>query len=276
MRFSLVSKCNLVTVCHNLYKYRSKNSAEVVANNKHCLPDYTSCLHPPKPPNYRKCSSKTIRAWLTEVVLRSDFSLSLQLSPFPFDLVKAETDRYLNADLMWCQEEHKNQGYYDYVKPRIRTTVKRTRPVWWVCRYRKTDFSTYLCCECICAHLCVFQVCWSWSCSSSSYWEQAHSPDGAAAFTGHGVRSGSILRKTVTTGRHLTPLSHSQIEPACQAGFTFHSQHFALSVFPQYIYISDLLCTGVTYAHDLLTSNNCYHENIVFTVMDTILHRKCK
>ena len=53
-----------------------------------------------------------------------------QLSPFPFDLVKTETDRYPDADLVWCQEEHKNQGYYDYVKPRIRTTIGRTRPVW--------------------------------------------------------------------------------------------------------------------------------------------------
>uniref|UniRef100_A0A672ZMT2 2-oxoglutarate dehydrogenase complex component E1 n=1 Tax=Sphaeramia orbicularis TaxID=375764 RepID=A0A672ZMT2_9TELE len=52
-----------------------------------------------------------------------------QLSPFPFDLVRNETDRYPNADLLWCQEEHKNQGYYDYVKPRIRTTINRTRPV---------------------------------------------------------------------------------------------------------------------------------------------------
>uniref|UniRef100_A0A4W6F263 2-oxoglutarate dehydrogenase complex component E1 n=1 Tax=Lates calcarifer TaxID=8187 RepID=A0A4W6F263_LATCA len=57
-----------------------------------------------------------------------------QLSPFPFDLVKAETDRYLNADLVWCQEEHKNQGYYDYIKPRIRTTISRTRPVWYAGR----------------------------------------------------------------------------------------------------------------------------------------------
>ncbi|XP_069022428.1 2-oxoglutarate dehydrogenase complex component E1 [Embiotoca jacksoni] len=57
-----------------------------------------------------------------------------QLSPFPFDLVKEETDRYPNADLVWCQEEHKNQGYYDYVKPRIRTTVRRTRPVWYAGR----------------------------------------------------------------------------------------------------------------------------------------------
>ncbi|XP_015248814.1 PREDICTED: 2-oxoglutarate dehydrogenase, mitochondrial-like [Cyprinodon variegatus] len=57
-----------------------------------------------------------------------------QLSPFPFDLVKAETDRYMNADLVWCQEEHKNQGYYDYVKPRLRTTLRRTRPIWYAGR----------------------------------------------------------------------------------------------------------------------------------------------
>ncbi|XP_008280042.1 2-oxoglutarate dehydrogenase, mitochondrial isoform X4 [Stegastes partitus] len=57
-----------------------------------------------------------------------------QLSPFPFDLVKEETDRYVNADLVWCQEEHKNQGYYDYVKPRIRTTIGRSRPVWYAGR----------------------------------------------------------------------------------------------------------------------------------------------
>uniref|UniRef100_A0A6Q2X149 2-oxoglutarate dehydrogenase complex component E1 n=1 Tax=Esox lucius TaxID=8010 RepID=A0A6Q2X149_ESOLU len=54
-----------------------------------------------------------------------------QLSPFPFDQVKVETDRYPNADLVWCQEEHKNQGFYDYVKPRLRTTVNSTRPVWY-------------------------------------------------------------------------------------------------------------------------------------------------
>uniref|UniRef100_A0A671MGM9 2-oxoglutarate dehydrogenase complex component E1 n=1 Tax=Sinocyclocheilus anshuiensis TaxID=1608454 RepID=A0A671MGM9_9TELE len=42
-----------------------------------------------------------------------------QLSPFPSDLVKAEAEKYPQAQLLWCQEEHKNQGYYNYVKPRI-------------------------------------------------------------------------------------------------------------------------------------------------------------
>uniref|UniRef100_A0AAX7UYU2 2-oxoglutarate dehydrogenase complex component E1 n=1 Tax=Astatotilapia calliptera TaxID=8154 RepID=A0AAX7UYU2_ASTCA len=57
-----------------------------------------------------------------------------QLSPFPFDQVKAETERFPNADLVWCQEEHKNQGYYDYVKPRIRTTTQKAKPVWYAGR----------------------------------------------------------------------------------------------------------------------------------------------
>uniref|UniRef100_A0A6I8QQ79 2-oxoglutarate dehydrogenase complex component E1 n=1 Tax=Xenopus tropicalis TaxID=8364 RepID=A0A6I8QQ79_XENTR len=57
-----------------------------------------------------------------------------QLSPFPFDLVEKEVQKYPNAELIWCQEEHKNQGYYDYVKPRIRTTIHRAKPVWYAGR----------------------------------------------------------------------------------------------------------------------------------------------
>lgn len=53
-----------------------------------------------------------------------------QLSPFPFDLLQQEAEKYPAAELVWCQEEHKNQGYYDYVKPRLRTTINRAKPVW--------------------------------------------------------------------------------------------------------------------------------------------------
>uniref|UniRef100_A0A8C2G4I1 Oxoglutarate dehydrogenase like n=1 Tax=Cyprinus carpio TaxID=7962 RepID=A0A8C2G4I1_CYPCA len=43
-----------------------------------------------------------------------------QISPFPFDLFKAELEKYSNAELIWCQEEHKNMGYYDEgVRPRF-------------------------------------------------------------------------------------------------------------------------------------------------------------
>uniref|UniRef100_A0A8C2AQC7 oxoglutarate dehydrogenase (succinyl-transferring) n=1 Tax=Cyprinus carpio TaxID=7962 RepID=A0A8C2AQC7_CYPCA len=44
-----------------------------------------------------------------------------QISPFPFDLIKAEVEKYSNAELIWCQEEHKNMGYYDYIRPRFLT-----------------------------------------------------------------------------------------------------------------------------------------------------------
>ncbi|XP_051832397.1 2-oxoglutarate dehydrogenase complex component E1 isoform X4 [Antechinus flavipes] len=57
-----------------------------------------------------------------------------QLSPFPFDLLQKEVLKYPNAELAWCQEEHKNQGYYDYVKPRLRTTIDRAKPVWYAGR----------------------------------------------------------------------------------------------------------------------------------------------
>uniref|UniRef100_A0A4W3HBB5 oxoglutarate dehydrogenase (succinyl-transferring) n=1 Tax=Callorhinchus milii TaxID=7868 RepID=A0A4W3HBB5_CALMI len=49
-----------------------------------------------------------------------------QLAPFPFDLLKVEIDKYSKADLFWCQEEHKNMGYYNYVKPRFKTLLYLT------------------------------------------------------------------------------------------------------------------------------------------------------
>ncbi|XP_030059146.1 2-oxoglutarate dehydrogenase-like, mitochondrial [Microcaecilia unicolor] len=57
-----------------------------------------------------------------------------QIAPFPFDLVKTEVEKYPNADLVWCQEEHKNMGYYEYVKPRFLTVLKYARPIWYVGR----------------------------------------------------------------------------------------------------------------------------------------------
>ena len=52
-------------------------------------------------------------------------SICFQLTPFPFDLVKAELLKYPKAKVCWAQEEHKNMGPYQYVEPRIRTTFKK-------------------------------------------------------------------------------------------------------------------------------------------------------
>ncbi|KAK3733539.1 hypothetical protein RRG08_063852 [Elysia crispata] len=48
-----------------------------------------------------------------------------QLTPFPFDLVKQEIQRFPNARLCWAQEEHKNAGAWSYVEPRLRTVCRK-------------------------------------------------------------------------------------------------------------------------------------------------------
>ncbi|CAM9592676.1 2-oxoglutarate dehydrogenase complex component E1-like [Lampetra fluviatilis] len=57
-----------------------------------------------------------------------------QLSPFPHDLVRDEALRYPAAELVWCQEEHKNQGFFAHVHPRVRTAISQSRPLWYVGR----------------------------------------------------------------------------------------------------------------------------------------------
>ncbi len=42
-----------------------------------------------------------------------------QLYPFPSDALEEELGRFKNAEIMWCQEEHKNQGAWSFVEPLI-------------------------------------------------------------------------------------------------------------------------------------------------------------
>ncbi|XP_017765396.1 PREDICTED: 2-oxoglutarate dehydrogenase, mitochondrial isoform X1 [Eufriesea mexicana] len=52
-----------------------------------------------------------------------------QISPFPYDLVKKESAKYPNAEIVWAQEEHKNQGAWTYIQPRFHTALNGTRSV---------------------------------------------------------------------------------------------------------------------------------------------------
>ncbi|KAF9814051.1 hypothetical protein SFRURICE_004398 [Spodoptera frugiperda] len=52
-----------------------------------------------------------------------------QISPFPYDLIKAEIEKYPNANIVWSQEEHKNSGYWGYVEPRFRTLLQNQKTV---------------------------------------------------------------------------------------------------------------------------------------------------
>ncbi|XP_013392461.1 2-oxoglutarate dehydrogenase-like, mitochondrial isoform X2 [Lingula anatina] len=49
-----------------------------------------------------------------------------QISPFPFDLVQEECNKYSSAKICWVQEEHKNQGAWSYIQPRLDTVLRKT------------------------------------------------------------------------------------------------------------------------------------------------------
>ncbi|XP_022218506.1 2-oxoglutarate dehydrogenase-like, mitochondrial [Drosophila obscura] len=46
-----------------------------------------------------------------------------QVCPFPYDLIMKELELYKSAELLWVQEEHKNQGCWSYVQPRFDTAL---------------------------------------------------------------------------------------------------------------------------------------------------------
>lgn len=47
-----------------------------------------------------------------------------QLAPFPHDLIPPVIQKFPNAEVIWCQEEPKNMGAWNYVKPRIETAMR--------------------------------------------------------------------------------------------------------------------------------------------------------
>jgi 2-oxoglutarate dehydrogenase C-terminal len=50
-----------------------------------------------------------------------------QISPFPWSQVKEHADKYPNAQIVWCQEEPLNMGAWQYVQPRLTTTLAETQ-----------------------------------------------------------------------------------------------------------------------------------------------------
>lgn len=47
-----------------------------------------------------------------------------QICPFPYDVIRAECERYPNAEVTWGQEEHKNMGCWTYVQPRLNSLIQ--------------------------------------------------------------------------------------------------------------------------------------------------------
>ena len=47
-----------------------------------------------------------------------------QISPFPYDVISKDLAKYVNASIYWVQEEHRNQGWWTYVRPRLIAALK--------------------------------------------------------------------------------------------------------------------------------------------------------
>jgi 2-oxoglutarate dehydrogenase E1 component len=57
-----------------------------------------------------------------------------QMSPFPYDLIRSEMNKYPNAKIVWAQEEHKNNGGWTYMKARLGTACNHHRKIGYVGR----------------------------------------------------------------------------------------------------------------------------------------------
>ncbi len=75
------------------------------------------------------CSGKVYFDLMEEREKRGENRIQIlrieQLYPFPENVLAQELNRFPKADLVWCQEEPKNQGAWTFVKPRIEETMAR-------------------------------------------------------------------------------------------------------------------------------------------------------
>src|SRR5580698_3522432 len=75
------------------------------------------------------CSGKVYFDLMDEREKRNENRIQIlrmeQLYPFPENVLAQELNRFPRADLVWCQEEPKNQGAWNFVGPRIAETVAK-------------------------------------------------------------------------------------------------------------------------------------------------------
>lgn len=48
-----------------------------------------------------------------------------QIAPFPQTEIQKTLEKYPNAEVIWAQEEHENQGAWGYIRPRIKQLTKK-------------------------------------------------------------------------------------------------------------------------------------------------------
>jgi len=74
------------------------------------------------------CSGKLyfeLQDYIQKLQKENVFILRLeQIYPFPYDVFSKEFKRFVECEIIWCQEEPKNMGAYGFVKRRIESVMK--------------------------------------------------------------------------------------------------------------------------------------------------------
>src|SRR5215469_8590464 len=80
------------------------------------------------------CSGKVYFDLMEEREKRNETRIQLlrveQLYPFPEEALAQELRRFPKAEIIWCQEEPKNQGAWTFIQPRIEETVSALGGKW--------------------------------------------------------------------------------------------------------------------------------------------------
>jgi 2-oxoglutarate dehydrogenase E1 component len=80
------------------------------------------------------CSGKVYFDLVEEREKRNESRVQMlrleQLYPFPGEVLAEELRRFPNAEILWCQEEPKNQGAWTFVQPRIAETIAGIGRTW--------------------------------------------------------------------------------------------------------------------------------------------------
>ena len=85
------------------------------------------------------CSGKVYYDLLAERRERGIKNITIlrleQLYPFPSKSLAQEISAFKNADVVWCQEEPKNQGYWSFVDPYIEEVLEGMDHISYRARY---------------------------------------------------------------------------------------------------------------------------------------------
>jgi 2-oxoglutarate dehydrogenase E1 component len=103
----------------------------VFMDQAECVPGATSVKLAPDAEIKRVilCSGKVYFDLMEEREKKNETRIQMlrleQLYPFPEDTLTAELERFRSAEVVWCQEEPKNQGAWTFVRPRMEEILTR-------------------------------------------------------------------------------------------------------------------------------------------------------